>query len=246
MEIVVETVNCRVCCEDTKTAPILEWNGFTLQQCEKCGVIFSDKRVRKEDVFVVSANHAPSMFNDDLLGKKKENERTTEAHWQLNLIEEFIKPGKIFDVGAAGGTFLSVARARKWQIAGNEVSETCIQIAKHTYDINLHKGFVEDEIADGSYNAVVLWNVLEHLSEPFEELQHIYKMLTPDGVILTKLPMHTNETIKTDHMLPSHTYNFSEKSLDFLLDKVRLYRVKSILGFDGKIPTLITVIKKQK
>lgn len=246
MEIVVETVGCRVCCENTKTTSILEWNGFTLRQCEKCGVIFSDKRVRKEDVFIVSANNAPSMFNDDLLGKKKENDRIKEAHWQLDLIEEFVKPGKIFDVGAAGGTFLSIARARKWQIAGNEVSETCIQIAKHIYDINLHKGFIEDEIANGSYSATVLWNVLEHLYEPFEELQHIYKMLTPDGVILTKLPLHTDETIKTDHMLPNHLFNWTEKSLDFLLDKVGLCRVKNIFGFDGNIPTLVTVIKKQK
>ena len=243
MEVVVEKTNCRVCCEDTNSEFILEWRGFQLRKCQKCGVIFSDTRIKKEYVFEASKGHAPSMFCDDLLGKKKEHDRIKEAHWQLDLIEEFVKPGKIFDVGAAGGTFLSIARARKWKIYGNEVSETCIRIAKQVYDINLHKGFLEDEIADGSYNAIVMWNVLEHLYEPLDALQHIKKMLVPGGVILTKLPMHTAETIQTEHMLPDHLFNFSENSLDFLLNKVGLHRVENVSGSDGSLPTLVTVIK---
>ena len=138
---------------------------------------------------------------------------------------------------------MSIARARKWKIYGNEVSETCIRIAKQVYDINLHKGFLEDEIADGSYNAIVMWNVLEHLYEPLDALQHIKKMLVPGGVILTKLPMHTAETIQTEHMLPDHLFNFSENSLDFLLNKVGLHRVENVSGSDGSLPTLVTVIK---
>ena len=88
-----------------------------------------------------------------------------------------------------------------------------------------------------------MWNVLEHLYEPLDALQHIKKMLVPGGVILTKLPMHTAETIQSQHMLPDHLNNWSETSLDYLLEKVGLHRVENISGFDGSLPTLVAVIK---
>lgn len=241
----LEITNCRVCCSDTKTTTILEQDPFVLKKCDTCGVTFSEKRIVKNEIFTLLENVAPSAFNDPLLGRKKELGRVTEANAQLDLIEKYIKPGKIYDVGAAGGTFLSIARARKWEIFGNEVSKACVYIAKRRYDINLRHGFVEEESANGDFSAVVLWNVLEHLYEPYQELSHIYNMLSPTGVILIKIPLHTEETIKQYHMLPEHLFNFSETSLDILLSSVRLYRVETFHGFDDKIPTLTSIIKKQ-
>lgn len=241
---VVENTNCRVCCENTPTEMVFEWGSLNLQKCSKCGTVFAGKRLRKEDLVEISKNTIPSMFNDPLLGKKKEIARTTEAHWQLDLIEKHVKIGKVFDVGAAGGTFLSVARARGWKITGNEISDACIYVAKNKYSISLHKNFVENEVADGTYDAVVLWNVLEHLYEPLLAFKHIYNMLSSTGVILIKIPLHTEETIKKYHMLPDHTHNYTRTSLDTIFTRIGYKILKEIDGFDDEIPTLIILVGK--
>ena len=51
-----------------------------------------------------------------------------EAKYQLDLLQKYLQPGRLFDVGAAGGFFMK-ASDRGWQVVGHEISLTAIQWA---------------------------------------------------------------------------------------------------------------------
>ena len=108
---------------------------------------------------------------------------------RLKAIEKFTKKGKLLDVGAGPGYFLSVAKKYKWQVYGTELSNAARKWAKKHYQINLTSASLPQAFLQTNNFDVITFNaVLEHLFDPAVYLKAAYRLLKPSGLLVVRVP----------------------------------------------------------
>lgn len=103
---------------------------------------------------------------------------------------ERILPGRgaLLDVGAATGFFLKLARERGWRTAGLEVSSYAAREARRSGHEVL-EGTLESAPWKGPvFDAITLFDVIEHVPDPRRTLECAFAILRPGGVIAINTP----------------------------------------------------------
>lgn len=98
-------------------------------------------------------------------------------------------PGRVLDVGCGRGLLLRAFRERGWKVEGTELSESAASFARDVLDIPVK---VAPAVAlpwpDQTFDAVLMWHVLEHLPDPSAALREAARVLQPGGVIFAGAP----------------------------------------------------------
>jgi SAM-dependent methyltransferase len=121
-----------------------------------------------------------------------DNTNTEAARGKLSFVEAYSPAGgRLLDVGASFGHFLSEARTR-FQAAGIEVSPSAVEWAKRTFDVDVAVGSIyelRDRASDeGAYDVVTCWDVLEHLEDPVSAVDRLFRSLAPGGRLFLSTP----------------------------------------------------------
>lgn len=130
--------------------------------------------------------------------------------------------GSLLDIGAGRGRFVAAARRAGWSAEGIEPSERGVSAASAVYEVELARGGIEE--AAGTFDAVVLWHVLEHLDDPPAALAKVASLLEPGGVLLVGVPnlASVQASIGRErwfHLdLPRHRTHFTPAGLRALLE----------------------------
>ena len=90
-------------------------------------------------------------------------------------------PQDVADNGVAG-----------WNSTGVEPDETARGIALSDHQTTLLPGEALQTLAPGSFDAITLWHVLEHVHELHSYLDHIRTLLKPGGSLLIAVPNYTS------------------------------------------------------
>ncbi len=133
--------------------------------------------------------------------------------------------GTILDVGCGTGAFLNHMKLAGWGITGLEPDETARQKAVELY--NLQPGNAEALFQQkaGSFNAITLWHVLEHVHELQEYLRQLHEILAPGGLLFIAVPNYTSKDAAqygdswAAWDVPRHLYHFSPPAMQQLLEK---------------------------
>jgi 2-polyprenyl-3-methyl-5-hydroxy-6-metoxy-1,4-benzoquinol methylase len=95
---------------------------------------------------------------------------------------------KVLDIGTAGGAFLDAAKQYGYDAYGMEPSADLVARGK-ARGLQIEQGTIESHnFAQGSFDMVCLWDVIEHLPDPKFALVEIRKLLKPDGILLINFP----------------------------------------------------------
>jgi SAM-dependent methyltransferase len=154
---------------------------YRLQRCETCGVVFSEPR---DPV-------APGWYEKAAPLRAVEARSTASTDWRFErFLGAGLTPGKVLDAGCGGGGFLAAARARGWTGVGVDHEERMVALARargldaHAQDFET---FLKQRAAK-EFDAVVLFDVLEHAAEPRELLEAIKPVLKRGGHAAVTLP----------------------------------------------------------
>lgn len=139
--------------------------------------------------------------------------------------------GRVLDIGCGNGGFLGQMRARGFAVEGTEwTRESAARVAG---GITVHVGdLLELDLPRGSYDAITLWHVFEHLAQPEETLRRIHGLLRPGGVLFLSMPNHESWQAALCgagwfHLdPPRHLHGFGVRSLGALLRRCE-FRVGS-------------------
>jgi 2-polyprenyl-3-methyl-5-hydroxy-6-metoxy-1,4-benzoquinol methylase len=113
---------------------------------------------------------------------------------QVEILTKHMLPqgAKVLDIGCGGGLFLSLLKQRGAQVMGIELSDSRAQYAKTKHGLNIDKHPIESDFWQGGYaqhfEAVTLWDVIEHVNFPQRTLQSAVNVLKPGGLVLIDTP----------------------------------------------------------
>jgi SAM-dependent methyltransferase len=90
----------------------------------------------------------------------------------------------LLDVGCAYGDFMTVAAEQGFQVSGVEVDGPVAEAARRR-GLVVHQGFLEElGLSTQAFDAVTLWDVIEHVEAPRSLLAEAHRLLKPRGVLL--------------------------------------------------------------
>lgn len=130
------------------------------------------------------------------------------------------RAGRVLDVGCGKGFLLDAFRRRGWSAEGIELSEQSARNAREVLGLEVHVGAVEAlGLPAGRYDAVVMWHVLEHVTDPAATLAEVHRLLRPGGAFLVSVPNFGSPEARATrdgwfHLdVPRHLVHFTPESL---------------------------------
>lgn len=164
---------------------------------------------------------------------------------KLNLINS-LQPskGRILDIGAGTGDFLSVAKQNGWQTIGVEPSEKAKAIA-----VKKEVSFVEDtvELESHSFDVITMWHVLEHVPNLDNQIKELKRLLKPNGSLIVAVPNFKSFDAKhygafwAAYDVPIHFWHFSKKAIESLFEKEGMELQKVLpMKFDSFYVSLLS------
>lgn len=99
---------------------------------------------------------------------------------------------RVLDIGCGGGLFLALLKQKGAQVIGIELSDSRAQYAKTKHGLEIHKRLIEDDFWQKGYtnhfDAVTLWDVIEHVNYPTQTLRSAVNVLKPGGMLFIDTP----------------------------------------------------------
>lgn len=168
-------------------------------RCPDCGLLYIDpwpseadmQAVYGEDYFQNTAlltGTSDGLFGySDYVAERfnKQPQYAAIAREVAALLERGKRRPRLLEVGCGFGYFLDVAFEADFDVAGLEFNPFAVERLRRKYAFPILSGAVETiELAPGAYDAVVMFDVIEHLRNPFGALARVHRALAPGGVLV--------------------------------------------------------------
>ncbi len=99
------------------------------------------------------------------------------------------KNPKVLDIGCGRGLLLREFQRKGCDVTGTEFSDDACRFAREVLKLPVRVGLLNElNFPDQSFDVVVMWHVLEHVSDPRPTLAEVSRILRPGGVFLVGVP----------------------------------------------------------
>ena len=142
-----------------------------------CGLVRQNPQPRSADLVQAYQEVEDERYEEETSGRLETFSRA------LADIEQHEPSGRLLDVGCHTGIFLDVARRAGWATTGVEPSRWSAERAR-ARGLQVFDGTLADAgLAESSFDVITMWDVIEHLAEPVEELKRAHRLLRPGGLL---------------------------------------------------------------
>jgi 2-polyprenyl-3-methyl-5-hydroxy-6-metoxy-1,4-benzoquinol methylase len=201
-----------------------------LVRCRNCGLVYVGTR-RSDFTFAAGADEQRSQ---ELAAKvatlKLVDHQIEDAERPLRiradeerlqrLLRHVETRDRLLDVGAATGTFLTVALDDFRDAVGIEPDPITSAQARAA-GLNVGTGTLAD-VEQRGFDAITMLHVIEHLDSPHEAVRRVAGLLHPGGAVLIETPTVDNVWFRLAprrwrQLIPDHYFFFSRATLERLL-----------------------------
>jgi|ERR1051326_3080745 2-polyprenyl-3-methyl-5-hydroxy-6-metoxy-1,4-benzoquinol methylase len=174
--------------ESVETTEVLSASGGvrgtqTIVKCLHCSLIYVNPRLRPDVVVDSYAGAEDEIYVGAASGREQTFRRC------VALIETYSAKGKILDVGCAAGFFVKAAADAGWDAMGVEPCRWLAEYGIKKLDAKIIPAtLAEANFPDATFDVVTMWDVLEHVPDPIADLQEVFRILRPGGLLVVNYP----------------------------------------------------------
>jgi 2-polyprenyl-3-methyl-5-hydroxy-6-metoxy-1,4-benzoquinol methylase len=210
-----------------------------LLQCGRCGFISADlelsdaeiRRLYAEDYFKGAEYH-------DYVADRA----TIQKHFRARLrrLLRYVPDAanrRLFEIGAAYGFFLDVARGHFRDVGGIDISADAARYAREELGLAVDAGDFMEARIPGGLDVVCLWDTIEHLQHPSLYVEKVAAEMQPGGLIAvttgdisSRVARWRGSKWRQIHP-PTHLHYFSRQTLTRLLERSGF--AVTYVGYDG-------------
>lgn len=215
---------------------------FNIYACDNCSTSFSMPRVNTDKIYDAIYNNGENVpgYNRYWHYKKQVKLVDNPLHFLANSEEAFwgiqqslnrLVPNKenseILELGSGLGYLTYALKHEGYNIHGLDISSTAVEQAKKSFGDfyvcrDLHDFAIEKP---GSYDIVILTEVIEHIEKPIDFIKSILKLLKKGGHIIITTPNKSlipSDIIWDSEAPPIHHWWFSEESMNYIAATLNL------------------------
>jgi SAM-dependent methyltransferase len=197
---------------------------FKIELCENCGIAFTRPRPAPSEL---PKYYPPEYYGGGtgrFPGLVERCQRALYGHRAVAVQEMLGRKGKVLDIGCGPGFLLREFRAHGWDVLGTEFSEESAAHARKTLNLPVSVGDIASlKFEADRFDAVIMWHVLEHMTDPQGTVAEVTRLLRPGGVFLCAVPNFGSFEAgfagdKWFHLdVPRHLHHFTLEALTTLL-----------------------------
>lgn len=219
-----QLVSCANCGRDDTEPVLVKW-GMVLVRCRLCRLVYINPRTvtPESDAYF----RGPYLETIETDGKLRPGVTSIYSE-VLDRLESILFPGKLLDVGCAMGHFMVEARKRSWNAFGVEPCAYAVDYGRNRWGL-LSQAVAElrdARLPSDEFDACVMIEVVEHLSDPRGTVREIFRLLKPGGLLYATTPNFDSLRclLQREHWPPiiptGHLYYFTAATLGALLCSV--------------------------
>ena len=224
---------------------------FVIWQCAECSLRFTQDVPAEDSIgpYYASQDYISHSNTDKGLVSKlyQKVRKFTLAQKAKLIIHHTKEKGRILDIGAGIGAFLSVMKEKSWEIKGIEPDFTARQNAKSLFGLELDEPSSLYSLDHKTYDAITLWHVLEHVHQLHDYVEQLKNLLTKEGKIFIAVPNYTAtdatayKNFWAAYDVPRHLYHFTPKAIEKLIQSHGLKLIaKKPMWFDSFYISLLS------
>src|SRR5436190_12090260 len=162
---------------------------YRLRRCLDCDLVYVTPRL--DDQTLATLYGAEFYFpKDSALSAIASGVQELIQDARRQVVEKRARVGQLLDVGSGDGMFVHHMAGHGWDATGLDFSAAASELAARR---GLRGRFLMGSLADhdlppGSFDAVTLWQVLEHIGEPVAMLRRVRELLRPGGLLVASVP----------------------------------------------------------
>jgi SAM-dependent methyltransferase len=193
---------------------------WDLSLCRDCRHIFANPCPSPALMNALYAAVEDPLYDEEAEGRSRNFTRILAGLERLRP-----ERGRLFDVGAATGILLDLARTRGWHPDGIEPSGWAVRFARAKYGLAIRRGdFESARLPVGAYQAVTMIDIIEHTPRPARALRRAHEILAPGGLLCVVTPDIGSAAAAAAgrrwwHFRPGHLSYFSRPSLTRLIEE---------------------------
>ncbi len=251
---------CPICNLAVK-GPRFFYGGSPLWFCDDCALYFAPREISPPGNTVDQLVERPASLYDELYATsaeyqsllrqaRKPNRRSPMAFCEQMFFRAFPQPlgaGRLLDVGCGPGHFLRFASDRGWKVQGVEIARSAVELAR-SFGLAVFHGSLEEFLKENpapNFDAVVAFEVLEHVGDPAGFLKLLAKAVRREGVVAISVPNACDPFVFLDPrpevQPPVHLQFFTRKAVRKLLEQAKLVPIMIRTNFLPR-PTMRKVI----
>ncbi|MCP4437212.1 MAG: class I SAM-dependent methyltransferase [Actinomycetia bacterium] len=231
----MEPIDCPLC-GASGAETVWHEDGYDLVRCGTCDLVYVGNP--PDEAEIAQLYSFDGGFHTQLADDSDSASSATDANARhhLDVIEATQSPGRLLDVGCATGRFLDVARKRGWTVEGVELNDDTAEIARGS-GLSVTTGTLDSLDAGAAFDAITMWDVIEHVPDPLSLLRDAHRLLAPGGRLWLATPnvdgLFPTAALKVAPRVgkwphpepPYHLCQFSERTLRQALGRAGFGRV---------------------
>jgi spore maturation protein CgeB len=187
-------VNCPLCGGSDATS-LWSKDGADYVRCRDCTLVYENPRLSDEELRQYYSQEGYYIQADASVPTSGYENYFEQCTPQLqreyfDIVERHCRTrrGRFLDVGCGAGGVVGIALERGWDAAGQEISSWAAAQGRLRGVTIVEKDLPAAGFPADSFDAVSMFDVLEHLPSPNEYVQEIFRILKPGGVLVVETP----------------------------------------------------------
>lgn len=165
---------------------------FRLARCNRCETVFTNPRPDAASIArFYPADYAPYQPRERRGGTLRGLRDRLFGRAEKSLADRIPIPpgGRLLDYGCGSGRFAARMRDRGWDVCGMDFSTRAAETARRAFGLNvIHGSLPHLDVPPGSFDAITVREVLEHLHDPAAALRAVSDALKPGGHLYASVP----------------------------------------------------------